>query len=338
MTSHVARRRGPVGRVVAWLANLAISAAAVLTLIGLVGGIAIIAFGIRPLVVQSGSMAPAIPTGSLALTHEIAAIDVAVGDVVSVETKEGERITHRVLRNGAAGGAVRQLTLRGDANPEPDAMPYVEASVHKVVWHIPHAGYAIAWFAGPEALLVVGAMGGCAIILVSLTRPRVARRMTVSIAVLAALAAAGHFTGIRPPTTQASFTDTVEARTGAWSAYSVPKPSLGALGAQSCAVTGNALTGFTATIRWPAITAPRDLTYTVNIAELPGTPLTVHTSGGNREVRVMSGLLSSLLGSTVHVRVRAHLPGSLSWASTTAERELHVGLLGLSLTCGSVTS
>ena len=46
-------------------------------------------FDVRPLVFQSGSMAPTITTGALALSHDVAASELAVGDVVSVPTGSG---------------------------------------------------------------------------------------------------------------------------------------------------------------------------------------------------------------------------------------------------------
>ncbi|MDD9205229.1 S26 family signal peptidase, partial [Georgenia sp. 10Sc9-8] len=46
---------------------------------------------------RTGSMAPSIPTGSLAVVREVPAKDVAVGDVVTVDRPGRLPVTHRVV-------------------------------------------------------------------------------------------------------------------------------------------------------------------------------------------------------------------------------------------------
>ncbi|MEJ5946086.1 signal peptidase I [Pseudokineococcus basanitobsidens] len=88
-------------------------------------------------VFRTGSMAPTMPTGSLAVVRQVDARDVVVGDVVTVERGAGQLpITHRVVRTTAdpttAGGTL--LELQGDANAVPDPAPYAVDRVGRVVW------------------------------------------------------------------------------------------------------------------------------------------------------------------------------------------------------------
>ena len=56
------------------------------------------ALGVRPFFFRSGSMAPAIDTGSMALARNVPAGDLRVGDVVSVASASGTRVSPLVLR------------------------------------------------------------------------------------------------------------------------------------------------------------------------------------------------------------------------------------------------
>lgn len=109
-------------------------------------------FGLTPLMFRSGSMAPAIPTGSLALAREVPATEVVPGDVVSVLADNGNRITHRVAAVGERTGNSVPLTLKGDANSAPDDTPYVVSEVQRVLFSAPLLGYLVAWLSTPTAL------------------------------------------------------------------------------------------------------------------------------------------------------------------------------------------
>lgn len=100
----------------------------------------------------------------------------------------------------------------------------------------------------------------------------------------------------------------------------------------TCSVSGNTLTGFTATITWTVQTSPTTMNYSAALREVG--PLTVTTSGNTATTKVTSGLLGSLLGSTVHVDIQAMLPGT-SWVSAVHTRGVSIALLGLSMTCGA---
>lgn len=86
------------------VADRALTAAAVLGALCIVFAVCASVFSLTPLVFRSGSMEPSIPTGSLALARETSAVEVQVGDVVSVLRSDGSRITHRVDRVDFAEG------------------------------------------------------------------------------------------------------------------------------------------------------------------------------------------------------------------------------------------
>jgi signal peptidase I len=121
-------------------------------------GLVAVTAGVHVLVFRSGSMAPAIDTGDLALTRTVSAAELRADDVVSVIDSGGSRVTHRVV-DVAGPRAQRQLTLRGDANEQSDREVYTVSDVQRVVLVIPKAGYLVAWSTGPIGLVLLGGYG-----------------------------------------------------------------------------------------------------------------------------------------------------------------------------------
>ncbi|WP_219995854.1 signal peptidase I [Schumannella soli] len=112
---------------------------------------------------STGSMSPTIPAGSAALVQQIPAADAKVGDVVTVERPGGLLpITHRVVGIEAPEGraaAVREITLRGDANAAADPAPYRVEQVRIVRFAVPGLAHVVVWFGNPLVLggLTIGA-------------------------------------------------------------------------------------------------------------------------------------------------------------------------------------
>lgn len=75
-----------------------------------------------PLTVRSGSMAPALPVGSLAVVLPVEPEDVRVGDVVTVlpYPDDPTAVTHRVVAVAHRQDGSRVFTTRGDANDAAD--------------------------------------------------------------------------------------------------------------------------------------------------------------------------------------------------------------------------
>ena len=126
----------------------------VLVLLGVVAGAL---FAVRPVVITSGSMEPEIGTGALVLTRPVAADAVRVGDVVTVPTTTGTRVTHRVVSAEPRGEAVL-LRLKGDANSAPDAETYAVTDAHRVVAELPWLGYLLSALRSPFGIFVLGGL------------------------------------------------------------------------------------------------------------------------------------------------------------------------------------
>ncbi|WP_313810728.1 signal peptidase I [Glutamicibacter sp.] len=138
--------------------SAALNVGAVLGAVCLIFALAAVLFGLKPLIFVSGSMGPTIPTGALGIAVPVNIDEVAVGDVVSVQTSEDVRITHRVVEVLPEG-----LVLKGDANPVADLQPYHVASVEKLIFSVPLLGYVVSWMSQPWAYFLGGLL--CAYLL-----------------------------------------------------------------------------------------------------------------------------------------------------------------------------
>ncbi|MDR1851143.1 MAG: signal peptidase I [Propionibacteriaceae bacterium] len=125
--------------------RISLSVICVLGAISLIAFGIMLAFGIRPIMVASGSMEPAIPTGALAFDRAVPANQVAVGDIVTVKRTGGDYVTHRVVAVAEGPEGLTQLTLKGDANGQNDPTPYLVSEVGKHLGSIPWLGYAAMW-------------------------------------------------------------------------------------------------------------------------------------------------------------------------------------------------
>lgn len=97
-------------------------------------------FGFQIYSVISGSMEPAIPTGSLVYTKTVAPETIKSGEVIAFfsATESGSIITHRVVENHVVAG---EFITKGDANPEQDMEPVgYDYLIGKVEAAIPYLG------------------------------------------------------------------------------------------------------------------------------------------------------------------------------------------------------
>jgi len=167
-----ARRRRLPGALARGLLSGATAAALILLLVVALP----VPFGYRSLVVMSGSMEPAIPTGSLLLVRRISAAQVAVGDVVSFRHPDepGRLLTHRVQAVSTEDDRVMVQT-RGDANTGAEnwVVP-ASGTVGRATWHLPLLGYLVVPLQGTAArilLLVAPALALAVLLLVDIWRP-----------------------------------------------------------------------------------------------------------------------------------------------------------------------
>lgn len=116
-------------------------------------------------VVQSGSMEPAIPTGSIIVVAP--ANNYAIGDVVTYGRDAGNRIpvTHRIVERDGRGYNTTYLT-KGDANEEADARTVSQSDlIGKVYAHVPYAGHVIEFARTPWGFLLLIGLPALVIIL-----------------------------------------------------------------------------------------------------------------------------------------------------------------------------
>lgn len=143
---------------------------ALLGVVCLVLTVAGLAFQIKPLLFRSGSMSPAINTGDLAVARTVDASTLRPGDIVSVLTPTGARVTHRLVVSVRQGDQQR-LTLKGDANKTPDAETYLTARADKVLFHVPKVGYAVQAATTPLGMFLGGLYVATLVALIVRRRP-----------------------------------------------------------------------------------------------------------------------------------------------------------------------
>jgi sortase B len=102
-------------------------------------------FGIEIYAVESGSMEPNYPVGSVLYVKSASASEVAVGDAITfaLGTNTDLVMTHRVM---AIDGAAETWTTKGDSNEAPDAEPVAFSRlIGKPFFCIPHLATFSDW-------------------------------------------------------------------------------------------------------------------------------------------------------------------------------------------------
>ena len=134
------------GEAVLWLAAAAGALCIVLVILAQTMGITLMMF-------STGSMAPTIPAGSVAVVQQTPASQIEVGDVVTVDRPEQLPVTHRVTSvEPGSSAAERTITMRGDANEQDDPHPYVVSNVRTVLWSAPGVAPLIVQLGSPLVL------------------------------------------------------------------------------------------------------------------------------------------------------------------------------------------
>ena len=108
--------------------------------------------------VVSGSMEPAIPTGSLVYIEDAQPEDIEEGDVIAFYGARDSAavITHRVVENNTLMG---QFTTKGDANEKADVNPVdYEDCIGKAAMSIPWLGKSAQLFTSIQGKAAAGAV------------------------------------------------------------------------------------------------------------------------------------------------------------------------------------
>ncbi|HWO07768.1 MAG TPA: signal peptidase I [Candidatus Paceibacterota bacterium] len=116
-------------------------------------------------IVKSGSMEPAVPTGSVVVVKPAA--EYRFGDVITFgeDTATAIPTTHRVI--GVQGeGAAATYTTKGDANEEADPQPVQRRDIiGKVILSVPYAGYVLDFARQPLGFVLLIAIPAALVIL-----------------------------------------------------------------------------------------------------------------------------------------------------------------------------
>ena len=120
-------------------------------------------FGIHPYAVTSGSMEPAIPTGSMVFSKETSFDKLKEGDVITFMICDEQTVTHRIR---SIDTDKEKFTTKCDANDVEDSKQVsYENVIGKVVLHVPYLGYIMV-MSGTKGRIVL--LAGIGLVLFSL--------------------------------------------------------------------------------------------------------------------------------------------------------------------------
>lgn len=123
--------------------------------------------------VQSGSMTPLIPIGSLIVTKEIAPQELSTGDIITFKTRDDIVVSHRIVAIHK-NKDVLTFETKGDANNAVDYELVNTPNIQgKMIFHVPHIGVFGAMIQTPWGKIAFGStliQLWCAVHIVSLLR------------------------------------------------------------------------------------------------------------------------------------------------------------------------
>lgn len=128
--------------------------------------------GIDVFVVQSGSMEPEIPTGSVVYVTTVKEADLEVGDVVTFQISDTVKGTHQIIEilGEEEGSGKLMFRTKGTANDHADeGYITIDDIIGQVRFSVPYIGYAIAYIQQPPGFYVL--LAGVAFILLLVILP-----------------------------------------------------------------------------------------------------------------------------------------------------------------------
>ena len=139
-------------QVLSWFVMLSVSAMLLLAVI--VPRLA----GATPYVIETGSMRPQLPPGTLVVIKPIDPATVSVGDVVTYQVASGSAtvVTHRVITQGFDGTSAPRWRTQGDANQAADARWVLPVQLKGKEWYaVPYLGYVTSLITEQQRGLLV---------------------------------------------------------------------------------------------------------------------------------------------------------------------------------------
>ncbi len=122
--------------------------------------------GIKTFIVQSGSMEPAIKTGSVVVVRSKSAY--SIGNIITFgpNTRETPPTTHRIVDVERIGNSF-YYTTKGDANNSPDPRKIRHmAVIGKVMFSVPYLGYGVAAAQKPLGFVLLAGIPAGALIII----------------------------------------------------------------------------------------------------------------------------------------------------------------------------
>ena len=148
---------------VAWFERIGTALAVLISLLFMaaIGGVVLaVHSGYQAAAMETGSMAPAIRVGDMAVLQKTTPESIHVGDTITFAAPVAGNplVTHRVVKiEQTTGGPV--FTTKGDANAAPDQWTvHYSGSAWKVVRVLPSAGAAFDFMQGTGGRIVIGVL------------------------------------------------------------------------------------------------------------------------------------------------------------------------------------
>jgi signal peptidase len=153
------RKRGALswfGQVLSWFVMFAIGAVFLVSLVlpRLAGG--------STFVIETGSMRPHLPPGTMVAVQPSEASAVRVGDVITFQLRSGDPtvVTHRVVAVGYDGEGEVLWQTQGDANTAPDKNWVQPEQLRGRLWYgVPMLGHVTSIVTQQQRSTLVGALG-----------------------------------------------------------------------------------------------------------------------------------------------------------------------------------
>lgn len=125
------------------------------------------ASGATALTVLTGSMEPKLPPGTMLVVKPKPIDQIRIGDVVTYEPNPNDSttvISHRVIGITTNPDGTRTFTVKGDANPAPDA-PVQSKQVVAVLWYsLPWLGWVSNYVGGTTSAWAIPIAAGLLLI------------------------------------------------------------------------------------------------------------------------------------------------------------------------------
>ncbi|GAB3762991.1 signal peptidase [Nocardioides ginsengisegetis] len=123
--------------------------------------------GATPYVIETSSMTPTMPPGTLVVVRPVDQDQIRPGDVITYQIKSGDPtvVTHRVVAQGIDATGQSRWRTQGDANDAMDAGWVLPVQVKGERWYaIPYLGYVTSFVTGQQRevlsiLVVLGLIG-----------------------------------------------------------------------------------------------------------------------------------------------------------------------------------